>query len=68
MNPFDRLLDSLEWKSLLDIAQEADDLPHATHEAILDIMGRRLRVYQLSNGQRVIHAGDFESFFKGLVV
>ena len=63
MNVFDRLLDVLEWKRLLDHAQEADEIPHATHEAILDIGAAKLRVYQLSNGQRVIHADDVRKFF-----
>lgn len=63
MNPFDRLFDTLEWKPLPEWAQEADEIPHATHEAILEIGGRQLRVYQLNNGMRVINAGDLQEFF-----
>jgi len=65
LNPFERLLDALNWTPIPkhEIGEPGTaDMPHATHEATLEIMDHRLRVYRLSNGQRVIDAKDFEKF------
>lgn len=61
----DLMLDRVDWKA---IPREADFTPHdnlpvATHEGILDICGQKLRVFQLSDGTRLIDKDDFESFF-----
>lgn len=65
--PIESMLDSLEWTQLpppegdpLDVAEGP---PYATHEGVLVILGKSLHCYQLSDGQRVIDAGDFETFF-----
>lgn len=66
MTQFERLLDSLDWKPLPPI--EGDDggeiLPHATHEGILELCGHKLKVFQLSDGNRVIEAEDLNNFFR----
>lgn len=36
---------------------------HATHVGVLAFYGFDLRVYQLSNGNRVIDADDVKAFF-----
>jgi len=57
------MLDAIEWKALAHDAPT--DIPVATHEGLLKIMGFELRVYQLSNGQRVIEENDLIRFFGG---
>lgn len=48
------------------------DLPHATSESEITIAGLRLRVYQLSDGRRIINADDFVAFMaafeRGLIL
>lgn len=39
------------------------DAIYATHEGVLEFEGIRLRVYQLSDGRRVIDAGDVQRLF-----
>lgn len=36
-----------------------DDIPKATHEGKLSILGIELRTYRLDDGRTVIHADDF---------
>ncbi len=67
--PIDRLLDAIEWRELNPnatwherIEAELGEVPKATHEGTLDILGCSLRVYQLSDGRRVIAAEDLERF------
>ena len=59
----DRLLDGVEWTATGRLP--AGELPYATHEGVLHIAGSELRVYQLSDGQRVFDADDFARFFGG---
>lgn len=62
--PIDVLLDRVEWKAVeLPPAHEFGtdevcDLPHVTHEGVLEFSGLKLRCYQLSTGQRIIDAED----------
>lgn len=64
--PMDAMLDGLEWTALPRDNEEPWDgvLPYATHEGVLRMPGcPPLRVYQLSDGSRVIDAADLETFF-----
>jgi len=57
-------LDTLKWKTLPPSnADDGSGLPHATHEGMIEIGSIRLRVYQLSTGERVIHEDDLAKFF-----
>ena len=47
-------------------ATTTTDLPFVTHEGAIEFEGHRLRVYQLSNGVRVIDADDVEQMFAGI--
>lgn len=60
----DKLLDSVEWVAS-GPAPERSDLPHVTHEGVLRVGELSLRVYQLSNGVRVIDPDDFARIFGG---
>lgn len=42
------------------------DLPRAISESTLYLAGHRLRVFQLSDGQRIIDADDFVAFMAAL--
>lgn len=64
-SPIDKMLDKIEWEPLEGEAVEGD-LPHATHSGILDLGGMKLRVFQLSDGKRVIEENDLIAFFEGL--
>lgn len=41
-----------------------EDIPQATHEGTLDVLGFKLRTYRLDDGRTVIHAEDFEKFME----
>ena len=58
--PIDHLLDNIKWHPISDTKT-----PVATHWGILHIGNVELRVYQLSNGQRVISQEDLLNFFNG---
>ena len=62
--PIDRLLDQVEWiKTEGDPREPGCDLPYATHSGVLDVGFAKLRVYQLSNGMRVIDGEDMAALF-----
>ena len=39
-----------------------EDLPQAVSESTMELLGAKIRVYHLSDGRRVIHKDDFDSF------
>lgn len=61
--PMDALLDRLDWEAVPEPASRVLDDPYVTHQGVMYIADHALRVYQLSDGQRVIDADDLESFF-----
>lgn len=64
--PIDMMLDGLEWKEVpppVVIDHGDGDVPYATHSGVLEIAGKSLRCYRLSNGQAVFHADDLNDFF-----
>lgn len=66
MRPIDAMLDKVEWKAIGDGAKEGV-LPIATHEGILKLGPLELRVFQLSDGRRVIEENDLFAFFGGVI-
>lgn len=67
--PIDILVGAVEMTPLpVDDEPRADGLLHATHEGVLEIGELTIRVWQLSDGQRVLDAGDVERFFGELTV
>lgn len=64
--PVDKLLDAVDWQPLIGPApQDHDGIPWATHRGIFEIAGLKLRVYQLSDGRRIIDADDLHDFLSG---
>ena len=63
--PIDLILDAVEWKALATGEPSDDGIPVATHEGILRIGNAELKVYQLSNGVRVIEEQSLVRFFSG---
>lgn len=62
--PMTRLLNALDWQELpAPEGSIPDGVPVATHEGVLRLGELSLRVYQLSDGQRIISAEDMEQFF-----
>ena len=63
--PIDRMMDGLEWDPVQAPGELEEDVPYATHEAILDLGHPipKLKCYQLSNGVRVIDAEDIKALF-----
>lgn len=55
--PVEMMFDGVEWTAVeppsLEVQAE-DGLPYPTHEGELEIMGVKLDVLTLSNGQRII--------------
>lgn len=60
--PVEMMLDRLTWVAM-PTTPEVHDIPYATHSAELEMAGKRLRCYQLSNGMRIFDAEDVEAFF-----
>lgn len=67
--PMDNLFGAVEWTALPRDGDEPWDgvEPHATHEGTLTIAGFSFRVYQLSDGSRVLDADDVAAFFGGTI-
>lgn len=65
--PIEMALDGVVWTAVTPdrpIGPDNDDgVPYATHEGVLDIMGRKLRCYRLNTWQAVFNAEDVEAFF-----
>lgn len=45
-------------------ADTSSGLPYATHAGAIVIGSKRIRVYQLNTGERIINAEDLEAFFR----
>lgn len=63
----DMLMDGVKWEPVeyeTEPSLVSDVIPHATHRGVLRIYNTEFRVYQLSNGQRIIDAEDLEEFFQ----
>lgn len=59
-------MDQVNWAEVhhnTDPALVSDTLPHVTHSGFLKIGSIELRVYQLSDGNRVIDGQDLIDFF-----
>jgi hypothetical protein len=62
--PIEVMLDRLQWEEIPFNHNNMDEsIPYATHSGILKIAQFELKVFQLSNGKRVINADDLEAFF-----
>jgi hypothetical protein len=65
--PIDTILDALEYQEAeyteRDAITSEAGILHVTHEAVLKVGDKNLRVYILSDGERVIDAEDLEKFF-----
>jgi hypothetical protein len=65
----DALLDHVEWKPIEYagdvnlVSPEGKIIPHAVMEGMLHVGNIAMKVYQLSDGQRIIAAEDVEKFF-----
>ena len=64
-SPMDALLDTVEWEAYPEPEAPTDEL-YATHSGVLQIAGLEFRVFQLSNGQRVIDEASLLVFCEGL--
>lgn len=43
-----------------------EDIPQATHEGTLELLGLKLRTYRLDDGRTVIHADDFHELMAAM--
>ena len=60
--PADKLLEQVVMRPIVGVPAPGWTL-FATHEGEFEIAGKVLKVYQLSNGQRVIDADSLKQFF-----
>lgn len=58
------ILAGLDWKPVEE-PDASSDIPHATHQGVLELYGHKLRCYRLSDGRAIIHADDVHAFFVG---
>jgi len=55
----DEIMDAVRWTECEDTSEKGDEgVPFATHHGVLRFGRFTLRVYTLSNGQRLIDAED----------
>lgn len=59
------LFDKVEWATTGLESEALDEQPVATHTGILKIGEREIRVYKLSDGNRVANPQDVERLFSG---
>jgi hypothetical protein len=68
MKPIDLFIDqNAVWKSEPPVEHpdwKEGDIPYATHEGQLTIMGVTLRVARLNTGQSVFNSEDFETLMR----
>jgi hypothetical protein len=64
-SPIEKMLDKIEWIPLEGDAGD-NELPHATHSGVLEIGSMKLRVFQLSDGTRIVEENDLIAFFEGV--
>jgi hypothetical protein len=69
--PIEVLMDQVEWHEIPSNAQiktfeGGKEVPVATHEGTLNIGKFKFKVYQLSDGRRVIDEKDIKDFFGDL--
>ena len=57
--PIDILLDDVKWEPIVGSFVDSS-IPFATHQGLLKIGELQLKVYQLSDGQRVLDMADVE--------
>lgn len=60
---FEQMLNNLDWEDVTYEVPPDGKIPYATHMGVIEVGDSALRVYQLSNGKRVIHCDDLEAFF-----
>lgn len=60
--PVETMLSQIQWRPM-EAPTTTGVLPYATHEGILTIGDASLRVFQLSDGKRIIDADDMAEFF-----
>lgn len=67
-SPIEMVLDGVEWKECEPRSCDTldDDMPHATHSGVMEVMGHKLRCYRLSNGMAVFDADDVTRFLGGV--
>lgn len=61
-----KMLDAVDWVKAPppgEIQPGQEGIPHVTHSGILDVGGIKLRVFQLSDGKRIVDAEDIERLF-----
>lgn len=56
-------LNNVEWETLPP-QDDSNGMPYATHSGVLELMGKKLRCFQLSNGEAVFDADDFNEFME----
>lgn len=65
----DTLLNAIDWKPVPhnpEVCSQVADLPFVTYEGKLEIAGKTLRCYQLSDGRRIVDAEDMSNFLLGM--
>jgi hypothetical protein len=59
------MMDGVAWRVCEGETPADDGIPYATHEGELDIMGIKLKCYQLNDGRRVFDADAVNELFGG---
>ena len=58
----DILFDAVAWLPV-ETPEHSGEIPHTTHEGVLKIGDSSLKVYTLSDGQRIVDADDMHELF-----
>jgi predicted solute-binding protein len=61
------MFDNVEWEKVkieLTDEQKANSPLYATHQGVLQVGDKTIRVYQLNNGSRILDKEDADKFFE----
>ena len=65
--PIERILDQLEWEKIKLDEIPSTDLSYVTHQGVIELPIEnnviKIKVYQLSNGIRVLDQNDLNELF-----
>ena len=63
--PIDMMLDGAEWRQVDNPNSGNNDLPYVTHEGCIELLGQRIKVVQLSTGERLFPEGEIDKLLPG---
>lgn len=61
------IMQNVVWEVCDPPKETKNGIPYVTHEGVLEMMGKRMRCFRLSNGEAVFEAEDFKEFVRDVL-